>query len=197
MKHQRIIAMAGILIIAALLAFPLRGTVFRMLIVPLAYVFWVLGLLYRAVHQSIWWAAALLLTLFILVQSLFPKVKPAESIRHKTKPVIGQVESLAVWLKKTERGTYFKWLIAHRLGRIAHQILENRATGKPRSFFDPLTGPDWAPDPSIQAYLEAGLKGSFADYPQKARWFTSPAHTPLDHDVKDVIQFLESQTKNK
>ena len=196
-RNQRIFAMVGIGVIALLLAFPLRDAVFRVIVVPLAYIFWVLGLAYRAVHQTIWWAAALLFVLFLLSRSLLPKFKVKERFRLKKKPVVGQVEGLSMWLKKTERGTYFKWLIANRLGKIANQILENRSTGKERSFFDPLTGPDWTPDSQVQSYLEAGLHGSFADYPRKNRIFSQPVQTPMDHDISDVIQYLESQLENK
>ena len=197
MKYQRTFAMIGIVGILLLLAFPLRDAVFRIVIVPLAYLFWILGLVYRAVHQAIWWAVALLFVLFLLSRSLLPKFTIRERFRLKKKPVVGQVESLTVWLKKTERGTYFKWLIANRLGKIANQILANRSTRKQRSFFDPLTGPDWMPDPRVQSYLEAGLQGSFADYPQKGRFFSRRVQTPMDHDINDVVQYLESQVENK
>ena len=195
MKNQRIFAMVGIGVIALLLAFPLRDAVFRAVVVPLAYLFWILDLVYRAVSQVIWWAVVLLLVLFLLSRSLLPKFKVTERFRLKKKPVVGQVENLAIWLKKTERGTYFKWLIANRLGKIANQILANRSTGKQRSFFDPLTDPDWMPDSSVQSYLEAGLHGSFADYPQKGRLLSSRVRTPMDHDINEVVQYLESQVQ--
>jgi len=197
MKNQRIFAMIGIGVIALLLAFPLRNAVFRTIVVPLAYLFWILGLVYRAVSQVIWWTVILVLVLFLLSRSLLPRFKIRERFRLKKKPVVGRVESLAGWLKKTERGIYFKWLIANRLGKIANQILANRSARNERSFFDPLTGPDWMPDSNVQSYLEAGLHGSFADYPQKNRFFSRRVLTPMDHDVNDVVQYLESQMENK
>jgi hypothetical protein len=69
--------------------------------------------------------------------------------------------------------------------------------GKSRSFFDPLSGPDWAPEEGVQAYLESGLKGSFADYPQGRRFFSRPEPTPLDQDMDEVIEFLEEQVSNQ
>lgn len=196
---QRNLALIGIVIIALLLAFPLRDAVYEMVIVPAAYVWWLLGLWYHSVHQSIWWVVALLLVLVTLSRSLRPIGRIRERVRLKSRPVIGQVEGLTVWIKRTERGIYFKWLIANRLGKIAHEILTQRMGGKHRSFFDPLTGPDWTPDAPVQQYLETGLKGSFADYPQgRNRWFVSkPVQTPLDHDMNDVIDFLESQVANQ
>lgn len=194
MNLRRSLALAGIVVIALLLAFPLRDAMYEAVIVPAAYALWFLGLLYRSVHQSVWWGLALLIVLVILARSLRSTGRIRERVRLKPRPVIGQVENLSAWVKRTDRGIYFKWLIANRLGKIAHEILLQRLGGRPRSYFDPLTGPDWTPDSSVQQYLEAGLKGSFADYPQK-RWpFSKPASTPLDHDVKDVLEYLESQT---
>lgn len=194
MNLRRSLALAGIVVIALLLAFPLRDAMYEAVIVPAAYALWFLGLLYRSVHQSVWWGLALLIVLVILARSLRSTGRIRERVRLKPRPVIGQVESLSAWVKRTDRGIYFKWLIANRLGKVAHEILLQRLGGRTRSYFDPLTGPDWTPDSSVQQYLEAGLKGSFADYPQK-RWpFSKPAPTPLDHDVKDVLEYLESQT---
>lgn len=196
MNLRRSLALAGIVIIALLLAFPLRDAVYDVVIVPAAYALWFLGLLYRSVHQSVWWGLALLLVLVILARSLRLTGRIRERVRLKTRPVIGQVENLSHWVKRTERGIYFKWLIANRLGKVAHEILLQRLGGRTRSYFDPLTGPDWTPDSSVQQYLEAGLKGSFADYPQKRWSFSKPAPTPLDHDVKGVLEYLESQTSD-
>jgi len=84
------------------------------------------------------------------------------------------------------------------LGKIANQILANRSTGKTRSFFEPLIGPDWSPDPPVQSFLESGLHGSFADYPQERRFFSAPMQkTPLDHDLNEIVRYLETQVENK
>lgn len=196
MNLRRSLALTGIVIIALLLAFPLRDAVYEMVIVPAAYVLWLLGLLYHAVHQSVWWGVALLLVLAILARSLRSSGRTRERVRIKSRPVVGQVENLSHWVKRTERGIYFKWLIANRLGKIAHEILLQRLGGRTRSYFDPLTGPDWTPDASVQQYLEAGLRGSFADYPQRRWFFSKPVPTPFDRDVKEVLEYLESQTSD-
>jgi hypothetical protein len=193
---RRALILLGIAGIAGLLAFPLRNAVYNAVIVPLAYVLWILGLWYHAVHQVIWWIVVIVFVSFVLIRSLLPGFKPAVRVPIKSKPVVGQVESLAVWVKRAERGIYFKWLVANRLGKIAHQILTHRETGKPRSVFDPLTGSDWDPNDRLQLYLESGLHKSFADFPHVNKPFSHPQQTPLDHDVNEVVEFLETQVKN-
>jgi hypothetical protein len=138
----------------------------------------------------------MLVVLFLVSKSLLPQFKARKRVPLKAKPIVGQVESFATWIKKTEQGMYFKWLIANRLGKIANQILANRSTGRQRTFFDPLTGPDWTPDSAVRSYLESGLHGSFADYPQKSSFFSTPVQTPLDHDLSEVVQYLESQVED-
>jgi hypothetical protein len=100
MRNRRVIAVIGIVGIALLLAFPLRDDVFRLFIIPLAYVFWVLSLIYHAVRQTIWWALAMLVVLFLVSKSLLPQFKARKRVPLKAKPMVGQVESFATWIKK-------------------------------------------------------------------------------------------------
>lgn len=193
----RYLILIGIFAIALLIAFPLRGAVYEAVIIPAAYAWWMLRLYYHSVNQSIWWFLALFLVLVALSRSLLPFGRFRRRRRFKPRPLLGPVENLSLWVKRTERGIYFKWLIANRLGKVAHDVLTTRMGGKSRSFFDPLSGPDWAPEEGVQAYLESGLKGSFADYPQGRRFFSKPEPTPLDQEVDEVIDFLEAQVNNR
>lgn len=193
---RRALAMLGIVVIAALLAFPLRYVIYDAVVVPIAYVLWVLRLIYHSVHESVWWIVILLLALVILFRSLLPGIKPAAKQVVKTKPTVGQVEGLAAWVKQSRRGIYFKWLIANRLGRIAYQILVQRETGRQRSVLEPLIGEDWEPGEELRTYLESGLHGSFADFPYSKRPFSQPMPTPLDHDMNEAIDFLELQVRH-
>jgi len=193
---RRVFALLGIVVVTLLLAFPLRGAVYQAVIIPIAYVLWILELVYHAVHQSLWWIVVVALMMFVILRSLLPKPNPRGKIAIKTKPALGQVEALAGWIKKSERGSYFKWLIANRLGRIAFHVVSQRETGATRSVFDPLTGLDWNPNEDLQSYFESGLRGSFADYPHENKLFSRPKKIPLDNDVNDAIEFLEAEIGN-
>lgn len=193
---RRWLLVIGVVLIAALLAFPLRGVVHQLIVVPLSYLLWLLGLLYLALPQALWWVGVTLLVLFLLAKSLLIEIKPPRQ------PVIinridrGKVESFALAMQKSERGIYFKWLVANRLGKLAHQILQQRENGKERSVFAPLVGDGWDPATGLRHYLEKGLHGSFADFPNSGyRFFYRPPKTSLDYDVNEVIEFLESQVQ--
>jgi hypothetical protein len=182
------------LIIAGILAFPLRETIYRAIVIPLAYVGWNLSLVYQSFSQGIWWWVIALIVFLMIVFSLMPQPQPRSRNGPKTKPPQGPVESLSVWLRMAQSGTYFKWLVANRLGKLAYQILLHRESGRPRSVFAPLLGTDWEPGPEIQNYLETGLHGSFADFPTSR--FAARQPTPLDLDVREAVRFLESQVEN-
>jgi hypothetical protein len=194
--RRRWLVIVGVLIIAALLAFPLRDAIYETVVIPVAYIGFQLGLFYRSLSQVIWWWLSAAIVLFMLAFSLMPKFQPTRRDDPKPKPRRGQVEELAIWMTRASSGVYFKWLIANRLGKLAYQILVHRESGRTRSVFAPLLGTDWEPSSELRKYLESGLHGSFSDFPTPRRRLTTPAKTALDHDVSDAVGFLESQIEN-
>jgi hypothetical protein len=193
--RRRLILIAA-LIIAGLLAFPLRDTIYRMVVIPVAFIAWNFNLLYQSFSQGVWWVVVALIVFFMIAFSLMPQPQFRPKAGPKPRPPQGQVESLSVWLRRAESGVYFKWLIANRLGKLAYQILLHRESGRPRSVFAPLAGTDWEPSTELQTYLEKGLHGSFADIPNSGNRFTGRQPTPLDFDVSKAVSFLESQVEN-
>lgn len=195
-RTRRWLLMIGVLVIAALLAFPLRDAIYETIVIPVAFIGFQLGLFYRSLSQAIWWWVIITIVLFMLSFSLVPPLKPARRREAKRKPRHGPVEDMAIWLGHTKSGTYFKWLIANRLGKLAYQILLHRESGRPRSVFAPLIGADWKPSKELQTYLETGLHGSFSQFPAPKYPLVAPPKTPLDHDVRDAVEFLESQVES-
>jgi hypothetical protein len=188
--------MSGVVIIAAILAFPLRTAIYEVVVVPLAFLGWELGLFYHSLSQAAWWWLIFAIVFLMLIFSLLPDYKPRHREEPKSKPKNGQVQDLAIWLQRAKSGIYFKWLIANRLGKLAYQILQHRESGRPRSVFAPLVGEDWEPPSALRQYLEIGLHGSFSDFPNTNRFLSTPPQTPLDYEVNSAVEFLESQVEN-
>jgi hypothetical protein len=193
---RRALILIAALIIAGILAFPLRETVYGIVVIPVAYIAWNLSLLYQSFSQGVWWWVVAFIVFFMIAFSLMPRPQFRSRGGPKSKPPQGQVESLSVWLRRAERGTYFKWLIANRLGKLAYQILLHRESGRPRSVFAPLVGKDWVPTQALQKYLETGLHGSFADFPHNGPLSVHQS-TPLDFNVADAVEFLDLQVNNQ
>jgi len=182
----------AVVALALLLAFPLRDVLNRTVIVPLAYFLWVLGVFYQAMPQLIWWVLALLVAMILVAGSLAPGERYARRRILKSAAIHGQVEGLAQAIEKGRRGIYFRWIVANRLGKLAHKILVQREGNPQRSVFAPLVGADWQPSSALQSYLETGLHGSFSDYPASERT-GAPAASPLDLDIEEAVRFLESK----
>lgn len=187
----------GLGVIAVLaLSFYLRGPIQRVIIIPLAYLWWLIKLYYRAVPQAILWVF-LAIAAFVFMLRLIP-LKNIILRKRKVEynPSVGAIEDLALWVRKSPRGIYYKWLVANRLGKNAREILAQRDGHAVNIKFGPLEGSDWNPPQEIKTYLEIGLNGSFADFPQFRSWWTwwrKPKPTPLDVDVRQVIDYLESE----
>ncbi len=195
-RTQRLLILIGAIVIAGLLAFPLRGMIYETIVIPAAFIAWNLSLLYRSYPQGVWWLVVVFIVLVMLVFSLMPRSVPRGHVPEKRNPPHGQVENLAMNLRRAEQGTYFKWVVANRLGKLAYHILLQRESGKPRTVFAPLLGADWEPSKDLQNYLEAGLHGSFADFPAVSRLSRAHQKTPLDVNVVEAVEFLESKVEN-
>lgn len=195
-RSRRLLLALGLLIVTGLLAWLLRGIVYEVVILPVAFLGFQLGIWYHSLSQGLWWWLILIIVLFMLVFSLIPEDKPGKQKQIRLKPKRGQVEQLSMEMGRSKSGQYFKWIVANRLGKLAYQILLHRENGRPRSVFAPLVGEGWQPSQELQKYLEAGLHGSFADFPHSKNPFDTPRQTPLDHDVAGVVKFLESQVEN-
>jgi hypothetical protein len=193
---RRRLILIGVVIIAAILAFPLRDAIYGMVVLPASYVAWNLSLVYQSFSQGIWWWVIVFLVLFMIALSLAPRPQFRSRAGPRPKPAQGPVENLSAWLHRAESGVYFKWLVANRLGKLAYQILLHRENGRPRSVFAPLIGTDWEPEKELQNYLETGLHRSFADFPGSRGRFAPSPSTPLDLEVAKAVDFLESQIAN-
>jgi hypothetical protein len=195
MTRRRWLTLGGVALIALILAFPLQDVIRKTVIVPLAYLWWALGVLYQSFPQVVVWILLLVLIAFMLLGSLAGIRKRAPRKEPKVEPALGQVEDLAEELVKMRRGTYYKWHIANRLGRLARDFLIHRGDRADTKDLSPLAGRDWQPSKPVDAYLDTGLRGSFADFPNQPWRFRRPEPTPLDIDVDEVVEFLESQIR--
>jgi hypothetical protein len=193
---RRWLIVGCIVVIALILAFPMREATYSAVVIPAAYILWQLGFIYRSLPEIAWWWVIFAVVFFMLVFSAMPQFKPARREALKPAPRHGQVEDLSVWLGRTKSGVYFKWLVANRLGKLAYQILLQRESGRPRSVFNPLIGEDWQPSKELREYLETGLHGSFSDFSSSKGLLAVQPKTPLDYDIRDAVEFLESQVEN-
>jgi hypothetical protein len=193
MKRIQIIALVGALVLTLTLAFALQDVIRQSLIVPMAYLWWILGIYYEAFPQIVLWICLVVIALLMLFGSLSADIERKGYPEEKTKPVQGPVEALAISLEKAHRGIYARWQIAHRLAKVARDLLIQRGDRVNAKVIGPLVGRDWRPTGPVEEYLNVGINGSFADYPNPPWPFGRPRPTPLDLDVNQAVEFLEAQ----
>jgi hypothetical protein len=195
MTRRRVLLLGSVFVVAMVLAFALQDLVHLALVIPLAYIWWVFGLLFGAIPQVVVWGVFVFLIAILLFNSLKTRIVRPRLTRKKAKPHLGNVERLAQSIERSREGIYIKWQIANRLGRLARDFLIQHGDRLDAKVIGPLTGRDWHPSEPVRTYLETGLNGSFADYPSARRFFSRPQPTPLDLDVNEVVDFLEGQMK--
>jgi hypothetical protein len=183
MTRSRWLLVACATALSGILAFFLRDVVYAVLIVPAAYLFWVAGLIYSLIPQLYLWILSLIGLAMLVVYNFAPEGGGTRRKEQRRKRGQGQVEALAIWLARTNKGNYFKWQIANRLGLIARGL---RVTSEWRSR-------SLSNNADTEKYLEAGLNTSFIDYPRPTNRFQRPAPTPLDLDPEKVVEYLELQ----
>jgi hypothetical protein len=171
------------IVLSAILAFAARDLVYGMLVLPLSYAAWQLGILFRAVPQLVWWTAVVVTIAIVLGWQLVPEIRPAARSGVRSPPRIGDVEEVARWLRRSRRSTYFRWQLAHRLGRVSRKLMELNGRG----------AEDGPPNARVGAYIAAGTKNSFVDFPASRLPLARPMVTPLDVDPGEVVDYLESQ----
>ena len=175
------------------LAFPLQDVVLRVIIAPAMYLGWLLGILYRSTHQF-WLWGGLMVVIFIITLLSFINIPPPRwQVRRRPKPEPGPVKSLAEKIQKIDQGAYFKWRLANRIGFMVRDWLAYRDRRDKKWHANLLEGRNWHPDEAIQQYLNVGLNGSFADYPNPRIPFLKRPSTPMDIDPNKVLDYLESQ----
>ncbi len=179
MRRALLILGAGVIAIVG--AYFLRDAIYQTVIVPLAYIFWLLKFYYSSVPQIILWGLLLVILLFAILSNVLPEERSAERKTEKHRPQKGNVETLAGWLIKADKGTYFKWQIANRLGRINFELRER---SERRARFG-------SANEAVEKYLDAGVTTSFVDYPNR-----KSALTPLDINPEEVVNYLEGLMEN-
>ncbi len=180
LQRWRIPIFIAVLILLGILSVLLQDVIRRVIIVPVAYLLWLLKYYYSTIPQVFIWIllpVAIVLLISFLISRGFSASQKQFLLRKKSN---GPVADMTEWLKKSRKGNYFKWRVANRLGKIGRELLP------------PNSGLMKNPPPEIKRYLEAGLNESFVDYPLRSWFKPRRKQNPFDSDVDGVILYLES-----
>jgi hypothetical protein len=212
---KRAALLGGALVLAALvMAVLLRDVVEMVIIRPMAYLLWLLSIIYRIIPQPVLWLGLVLLMSYLMLGRMIKGVRLGGEVEVPHRKVLGPVADMANLIERKDGGIYFKWKIARSLAMIAVEIEELRTHQRPRQ----LVFDEQVVSSRVRKYLDAGLNTSFSDYPLARSWFVpgwlmnvlrkylpsnfskltdqSAQPTPFDGDIGPVVDFLESQMEN-
>lgn len=176
---KRWFSIASVILVAGIMLV-FRNQIAGYLVYSFSYLVWSLNLFGRIIPPQGVWIALVILILYVAVGSFYGKHSKGESSSMVADPVPGPVEAMADWIDERRRGVYFKWRIAHLLGRV-HQ-----------SHYQNTSGRVQAAPPEIEAYLDAGLNKSYVDFPTPSV-FKKNEPTVLDIELEPVLDYLEEQ----
>jgi hypothetical protein len=187
-KFWKPLLSTSLLILVAILVFPIRRAVAGAVVWFGAYLVWSVNILGQVIPQQVLWLFLLILILYIAVGSFYGKRYREESSPEMTDPVVGPVEAMAGYIEERHRGIYFKWQIAHRLGKIQQTIQEDASHGNSNQIS--------LPSDRVRDFLDAGVNTTYADYAPNGLMLKNIS-TPFDIELEQVVDYLEEQMEIK
>lgn len=172
-------------------AFLLEDFVRDTIVIPVLYTFWYLRLLFESIPQVVLWFLLIGLVLFFGARSLTSR-RSLPSVPQATAHQRGRVEEWARMLVLAERRGYSRWRLAHRLGRLAIEVLAHQYKLGPRQARQMLDSDAASLPPEVRAYLRSGT-GIYHPEVWMRRPFRFNTSSPLDLDPEQVLRHLEER----
>ena len=160
--------------------------------IPFLYVFWIGRFIFEAIPQTGLWTFFLVIFSLILAIGLIDKRKRKSTLYIPLTIDEGRVEGWVKLIDQAEKDHYFKWRLAQRLQKVALGVIAHQQGQSLKQTRQQLRQRELDIPPELQAYFQASLQ-SLGHLPVPKRFFqtTSATDSPLDLDLKQVIQFLE------
>jgi uncharacterized membrane protein len=170
----------GAVVVLAVILLIYRTAIAAWLVYTFSYLVWSFNLFGRIIPPQGLWIALVVLIVYVAVGSFYGKTLDEDKSRLVSEPVKGPVEAMADWIDERKRGVYFKWRIAHLLGKVHQTHYENTSERMQ------------PPSQEVDAFLDAGINASYMDFPTPRR-FVKNEPTVLDIDLEPVLDYLEEE----
>jgi hypothetical protein len=197
------------IVILIILAFTYRNVLRSMVLVPLAYLIFIVRLIAGSIGQQTLWISFVVFSSIIAIISL--------AIRNEEQPEEAPIEHkystrLQVWLHsvgRKERSKYFQWNLAQDLSKLMIEAIAYRQGISHRQVVRRLEAGELDLPANITAYLQISQKPfmhtGLAKY-DNGNWFSRiwaaisrqipiekyTTQTPLDLEPEVIIHFLEN-----
>jgi hypothetical protein len=192
-KRGRYIAAALLLLLIALLAILFRDVAREIIVLPILYLFWLFGVLWRSIPQSLIWGIFVIVALRVAVGALLARRRRAELHAGQQDTVHwGRARVWSRWVRLSARGGYEQRRLARYLSELALAAIAQHEHLPLEDTRAALEGGTLDVPSEIRDYILAALAG-----PAPARFGglrerlqSRPAALRLD--AAEVVRFLET-----
>lgn len=189
-QYKRFVPLIISLLLALFLFLLVKDFIRTVILEPLLYVIWFIGLILESIPQGVIWVVFILVMLIIALVG-FKKGEPKKSQSDQLLySKSGRVEKLARILNRAQSDQFTKWRLANELKRLTRKLLTTPDEQKKSINYQALELPR-----EITAFFEVQqpTKSSIRE------WFGNREYdeteTALDLDPEIVIQYLEKRMK--
>lgn len=190
MRRIFFLAIAAGLILGLIAVFLWNELIQELILVPMTYVVWLGGLLYRSFDQKIWWSTLLILVLILALTSLRLKPRVQWQKPRFKKEIPHRVELWRKRLEEADRGTYMKWRLAQHLSRLFVEAISYRSGLTPKQIEQHIQKRTIDLPEEMSAYLQAA-RGFGAASSMSHRWNSARIPHPLEISPELILEFLE------
>lgn len=200
--RKRLLVILFVALLTIPLALLLRDFVRDLFVIELLRVVWAGRLLFESLPQWPIWVLLLAILVVITATSLGRSRKPVRKVVEEEPRHQGRVQMLARWIRRTSKGTYFRWSLAQYMGGLAWDVMAYHRHITPNQLREELQAGRLDLPPVVQDYLESAQSrsttmsdGFFARL--RVRFARGDSPASYDPALESVIQFLEAELEIK
>lgn len=213
-RRLMVVALIVLMLTSAVLIF-FRGIVRELIVVPISYIFWVIGTFVRNTNQEFFWVALIIIALLVAYRSMKPQ-KKAEfyddgsspyTSSNSLSPNQGRVSFWATRVGLIRFGPYYQTSLRDAVSQLLLDVLAYRYRLTRRQVEQRVQDGSLKVPPEIRQFLQTSIfmyrveQVTFFQYVlrQLRFWFlskfkkSSSGTVMLDPDLARVVQYMEEE----
>jgi hypothetical protein len=193
-RRNRLLLLALLLLAAIVLALLFRDVARTVIVLPLLYLVWLAGLLWRSIPQALIWAIFVIVALRVAVGSLVVRRRrQEEQTRQEQMQNWGRARIWAKWVELAARGGYYQQRTARYIAGLTVDALAQREHIPVDLVEGELAAGRLDVPPRIRAFLLETLREAPpARFAWLGQWLRLlPRASSVRVSPKEVVDFLE------
>lgn len=187
----RFLTSLAISIVVGFILISVWGDIVRELIlVPISYLLWIVGLLYRSFDQRALWTSLIIIVALVSWASLKVRRSAVQLDSKKPDVLPHRIEIWSKRLKDVHRGTYMKWRLSQHMSNLVLDSIAFRSGLTREQIEEKVLNNSLELPSEIQAYLLAARGFEIADS-MSGRKFFSSVPKPMDLPPERIAEFIE------